>query len=65
MRINRVSPPNRLAFEPVLTFKNQKVPSSTKNRLTPLKRRPEEKPSLMDKDKAKKLIMLAKVIKDL
>ena len=49
------------SFEPVLKFKNQRHPND-RTKLTPLKRPSEEKPSLMDKGKAKKLVMLAKLI---
>ena len=50
------------SFEPVLKFKNQKG-HSERNKLTPLKNAPDPQPSLMDKGKAKKLVMLAKLIK--
>ena len=54
------------SFEPVLKLKNQK-PQSERAKLTPLKKRtqPEEKLSVMDKEKAKKLVMLAKLIKNI
>ena len=65
LRINRVSPPNKTmtTFEPVLLFKKNVV--STKNRLTPLKMRPDDKPSLLNKEKAEKLVILAKLIKNM
>ena len=49
------------SFEPVLKFKNQRG-QSERNKLTPIKNAPDQ-PSLMDKGKAKKLVMLAKLIK--
>ena len=50
------------SFEPVLKFKNQRG-QSERNKLTPLKNAPDQPPSLMDKGKARKLVMLAKLIK--
>ena len=68
LRINRVSPPSRTmaAFEPVQTFRHQRA-ESQKPRLTPIKKRPTagQEPSCIDKEKATKLVMLAKLIKNL